>query len=324
MRRSNDAIADVYALSTVAFRAHLMQTSSHAGACHGGHGRRVCCPEAATPPDSATDNEMTDRILDTAYLRRGNALSPEGYARVPPAHAFSPTRADVPRRGARVWLRSRAADSRVLRRPGRSGTVSFYSIINKLSDDRLIWEQENDGGDTRRRCYAITAFGATVLSAEADRLTAQSAATRKLGLSPADSCGGGRSTWFTQLCRAGPRLPPAAFRRRYGLEAADLERRRVAERRGWKRTRRAAENSAISPAPLASVGESPTPAAPAHARPGGRRLHRAVRVCAPQSFPGMRATDGEDLGEARDARVKITSATSHGRREAIVNPICMS
>lgn len=64
------------------------------------------------------------------------------------------------------------------------GTGSFYSIIKKLSDDALIAETETDDGDGRRRWYAITAVGKVVLIAEAERLTAQLAATRKLGLAP--------------------------------------------------------------------------------------------------------------------------------------------
>jgi DNA-binding PadR family transcriptional regulator len=64
------------------------------------------------------------------------------------------------------------------------GTGSFYSIIKKLNDDALIAETETDDGDGRRRWYAITAVGKVVLIAEAERLTAQLAATRKLGLAP--------------------------------------------------------------------------------------------------------------------------------------------
>ncbi|HKW03559.1 MAG TPA: PadR family transcriptional regulator [Vicinamibacterales bacterium] len=62
------------------------------------------------------------------------------------------------------------------------GTGSFYSIIKKLSDDDLIAETETDDGDGRRRWYGITPLGKIVLAAEAERLSAQLAATRKLGL----------------------------------------------------------------------------------------------------------------------------------------------
>ena len=71
------------------------------------------------------------------------------------------------------------------------GSGSFYSIIKKLSDDGLIAETENDDGDGRRRWYEITSLGKVVLLAEADRLAAQLAATRKLGLAPGGR-GGGR------------------------------------------------------------------------------------------------------------------------------------
>jgi DNA-binding PadR family transcriptional regulator len=69
------------------------------------------------------------------------------------------------------------------------GTGSFYSIIKKLSDNALIAEAETDD-DGRRRAYAITRLGKAVLAAEAERLAAQLAATRKLGLAPGR--GGGR------------------------------------------------------------------------------------------------------------------------------------
>ncbi len=62
------------------------------------------------------------------------------------------------------------------------GTGSFYSIVKKLSDEGLIAETETDDADGRRRWYAITPLGEAVLMAEADRLTEQLAATRKLGL----------------------------------------------------------------------------------------------------------------------------------------------
>jgi DNA-binding PadR family transcriptional regulator len=71
------------------------------------------------------------------------------------------------------------------------GTGSFYSIIKKLSDDDLIAETETDDEDGRRRWYAITPLGKIVLSAEAERLAAQLAATRKLRLAPSGR-GGGR------------------------------------------------------------------------------------------------------------------------------------
>jgi len=68
------------------------------------------------------------------------------------------------------------------------GTGSFYSIVRNLSDARLI--EEVDSSD-RRRTYAITTLGETVLVAETDRLAAQLALTRKLGLAPSGR-GGGR------------------------------------------------------------------------------------------------------------------------------------
>jgi DNA-binding PadR family transcriptional regulator len=61
------------------------------------------------------------------------------------------------------------------------GTGSFYSIIKKLCDEALIVETEVDD-DGRRRWYEVTPLGATVLAAEAERLAAQVAATRKLRL----------------------------------------------------------------------------------------------------------------------------------------------
>jgi len=61
------------------------------------------------------------------------------------------------------------------------GTGSFYSIIKRLSDDRLITEIETEDDDARRRSYAMTALGRRVLLAETDRLAAQVAAARKLG-----------------------------------------------------------------------------------------------------------------------------------------------
>jgi len=64
------------------------------------------------------------------------------------------------------------------------GTGSFYSIIKRLSDDRLIAEIETEDDDARRRSYAMTALGRRVLLAETDRLAAQVAAARKLGLAP--------------------------------------------------------------------------------------------------------------------------------------------
>jgi DNA-binding PadR family transcriptional regulator len=71
------------------------------------------------------------------------------------------------------------------------GTGSFYSIIKKLSDDGLIAETETDDADGRRRWYAIAPVGKIVLAAEAERLAAQLAATRKLRLAPGGR-GGGR------------------------------------------------------------------------------------------------------------------------------------
>ena len=69
------------------------------------------------------------------------------------------------------------------------GTGSFYSIVKNLSDDRLI--EEVEPSSDRRRTYAITPLGETVLVAETDRLAAQLALTRKLGLAPSGR-GGGR------------------------------------------------------------------------------------------------------------------------------------
>jgi DNA-binding PadR family transcriptional regulator len=68
------------------------------------------------------------------------------------------------------------------------GTGSFYSIVRNLSDDGLIAETEG-GDDRRRRTYALTRLGEAVLVAESDRLAAQVAAARKLGMA---SRGGGR------------------------------------------------------------------------------------------------------------------------------------
>lgn len=70
------------------------------------------------------------------------------------------------------------------------GTGSFYSIIKRLSDDRLIAEIETEDDDARRRSYAITSLGGRVLQAETDRLAAQVAAARKLGF--ASGRGSGR------------------------------------------------------------------------------------------------------------------------------------
>ncbi len=72
------------------------------------------------------------------------------------------------------------------------GTGSFYSIVKKLSDDRLLAETEGDETDGRRRCYAVTPRGRSVLLAEADRLAAQIAATRELHPVPAGGHGGTR------------------------------------------------------------------------------------------------------------------------------------
>ena len=81
------------------------------------------------------------------------------------------------------------------------GTGSFYSIVKNLSDARLIEEIDSSGSrhpafgtrssSDRRRTYAITPLGETVLVAESDRLAAQLALTRKLGLAPSGR-GGGR------------------------------------------------------------------------------------------------------------------------------------
>jgi DNA-binding PadR family transcriptional regulator len=79
------------------------------------------------------------------------------------------------------------------------GTGSFYSIVKNLNDARLIEEVEPPGTrhsafgtrSDRRRTYAITPLGETVLVAETDRLAAQLALTRKLRLAPSGR-GGGR------------------------------------------------------------------------------------------------------------------------------------
>lgn len=68
------------------------------------------------------------------------------------------------------------------------GTGSFYSIVKNLSDADLIAEVEG-GDDRRRRSYAITPLGEAVLVAEADRLAAQLAATRRLKLARATRSG---------------------------------------------------------------------------------------------------------------------------------------
>jgi DNA-binding PadR family transcriptional regulator len=70
------------------------------------------------------------------------------------------------------------------------GTGSFYSIIRNLSEAQLIAEVDGDD-DRRRRSYAITPLGEAVLVAETDRLAAQIALTRRLGLA-ASGRGGGR------------------------------------------------------------------------------------------------------------------------------------
>jgi DNA-binding PadR family transcriptional regulator len=60
------------------------------------------------------------------------------------------------------------------------GTGSFYSIMKKLNDDRLIAELDERAGDRRRRSYAVTPLGAAVLQAEADRLARDVAAARRV------------------------------------------------------------------------------------------------------------------------------------------------
>lgn len=72
------------------------------------------------------------------------------------------------------------------------GTGSFYSIVRKLSDEGLIAEADAGDGDNRRRCYAVTPLGRSVLLAEADRLATQIAATRLLRPAPNGGRGGAR------------------------------------------------------------------------------------------------------------------------------------
>lgn len=60
------------------------------------------------------------------------------------------------------------------------GTGSFYSIIKRAVDDGLVEEMDEvEGGDRRRRVYAISALGRRVLEAELHRLEAQLATTRR-------------------------------------------------------------------------------------------------------------------------------------------------
>jgi DNA-binding PadR family transcriptional regulator len=72
------------------------------------------------------------------------------------------------------------------------GTGSFYSIVKKLSDSGLVAEADTDDADRRRRCYAVTPLGRSVLLAEADRLAKQIAATRQLRPAPNGGRGGAR------------------------------------------------------------------------------------------------------------------------------------
>jgi PadR family transcriptional regulator PadR len=65
------------------------------------------------------------------------------------------------------------------------GTGSFYSIVKKLTDEGVIAEATEGAADRRRRTYAITPLGRGVLTAEANRLAAQIAATRRLRPAPA-------------------------------------------------------------------------------------------------------------------------------------------
>src|SRR5262249_24803445 len=60
------------------------------------------------------------------------------------------------------------------------GTGSFYSIVKKLNEERLIEEVEAEPGDRRRRLYRLTALGAKVLQAEANRLESNVEAARRL------------------------------------------------------------------------------------------------------------------------------------------------
>jgi len=63
------------------------------------------------------------------------------------------------------------------------GTGSFYSIIRQTVDAGLIVDAPGDKDESRRRVYALTPLGRRVLEAEAARLEAQLAATRRsLGL----------------------------------------------------------------------------------------------------------------------------------------------
>jgi DNA-binding PadR family transcriptional regulator len=72
------------------------------------------------------------------------------------------------------------------------GTGSFYSIVKKLSDEGLIAEADADEADSRRRSYAVTPLGRSVLLAEADRLATQIAAARQLRPAPTGGRGGAR------------------------------------------------------------------------------------------------------------------------------------
>jgi DNA-binding PadR family transcriptional regulator len=72
------------------------------------------------------------------------------------------------------------------------GTGSFYSIVRKLNDDGLIAEADSRDGDRRRRRYAVTPLGRSVLLAEADRLATQVASTRQLRSATSTSRGGAR------------------------------------------------------------------------------------------------------------------------------------
>lgn len=59
------------------------------------------------------------------------------------------------------------------------GAGSFYSIIQKLADQGLISEVDEDPGQGTRRVFSITPLGRAVLTAEADRLASLAAETRR-------------------------------------------------------------------------------------------------------------------------------------------------
>ena len=65
----------------------------------------------------------------------------------------------------------------------RTGTL--YTLLQRLLDERLIEESEarpTAGDDTRRRYYALTSLGRSVLTAEAHRLEGLVGAARRKGV----------------------------------------------------------------------------------------------------------------------------------------------